>query len=145
MATRSTIAIRNADNTVTAIYCHWDGYLSHNGKILFENYNTEEKVRELIALGDLSVLGPEIGTKHSFDNPHEVGSEEYYNFSKQCTAYGRDRGEKGVGQTTYENWEDMYSQEFNYIFETSENRWYVSYYDGMGSLEEELNKEKEIA
>jgi len=58
MATRSTIAIRNADNTVTAIYCHWDGYLSYNGKILFENYNTEEKVRELIALGDLSVLGP---------------------------------------------------------------------------------------
>jgi hypothetical protein len=43
MGTRSTIAIQNADNTVTGIYCHWDGYVEHNGKILNENYTTESK------------------------------------------------------------------------------------------------------
>jgi len=60
MGTRSTIAIRNTDGTFEAIYCHWDGYLSHNGRILEENYTTEEKVRELIALGDISSQGKKL-------------------------------------------------------------------------------------
>ena len=56
MATRSTIAVRHADNTVSQIYCHWDGYLEHNGKILESNYNTLEEVEKLVAGGDMSSL-----------------------------------------------------------------------------------------
>ena len=54
MATRSTIGVLNTDGSVTAVYCHWDGYPEHNGKILIENYTTEEKVRELISFGSIS-------------------------------------------------------------------------------------------
>ena len=67
MATRSRIGILNDDGTVDSIYCHWDGYLSHNGKILFEHYTDPAVVQELIALGDISSLGIDIGEKHPFD------------------------------------------------------------------------------
>lgn len=85
MATRSRIAIRNADGTYTSIYCLWDGYPSHNGQILHDHYNTEAEVRALMALGNLFSLDVKIGEKHDFEarNP------------SCCTAYGRDRGAPG--------------------------------------------------
>ena len=57
MGTRSMIGMVEADNSVSAIYCHWDGYLSHNGKLLDQHYDSDVKVAELLALGDLSTLG----------------------------------------------------------------------------------------
>ena len=39
MATRSTIALEFADGTVEQVYCHWDGYLAHNGLMLLEHYS----------------------------------------------------------------------------------------------------------
>jgi hypothetical protein len=45
-----------ADGTVQQIYCHWDGYLEHNGKILFNHYVDPYKTRELIDMGDISSL-----------------------------------------------------------------------------------------
>jgi hypothetical protein len=56
MGTRSTIAIEFADNSVSQIYCHWDGYLENNGQILRDNYTDPYRVRELIDLGDFSSL-----------------------------------------------------------------------------------------
>jgi hypothetical protein len=56
MGTRSTIALEFADGTVEQVYCHWDGYLEHNGKILFEHYMDPFKVKELVALGGFSSL-----------------------------------------------------------------------------------------
>jgi hypothetical protein len=38
------------------IYVHWDGYPSHMIPILRKNYNTVEKVEELLSLGDLSLF-----------------------------------------------------------------------------------------
>lgn len=86
MATRSAIGIET-DGKIVAIYCHWDGYIEHNGEILYRHYQTPEKILALIALGDLSSLGAEIGEKHDFD------SRTHTNW---CTYYGRDRGEAGV-------------------------------------------------
>ena len=57
MSTRSRIAIEKQDGTVESIYCHFDGYLSHNGEILQEHYSTKEKMEKLIELGDISQLG----------------------------------------------------------------------------------------
>ena len=55
MATRSVIA-KLDDKGVQAIYCHNDGYLSNNGKILDQHYQNEVKVDNLIAQGDASSL-----------------------------------------------------------------------------------------
>lgn len=89
MATRSTIAKLNPDGTVTSIYCHWDGYPDHNGRILKEHYTDPAKIDALFALGDLSVLEANIGEQVEFDSFMQ-GSQ------KQCLAYGRDRGETGT-------------------------------------------------
>jgi hypothetical protein len=56
MGTRSTIALEFADGTVEQVYCHWDGYLEHNGKILAGHYINPFKLKELIALGGFSSL-----------------------------------------------------------------------------------------
>ena len=47
MSTRSNIAIENRNGSITSLYCHYDGYLSNNGKILAEHYSDPNKVREL--------------------------------------------------------------------------------------------------
>ena len=49
MSTRSNIAIENRNGSITSLYCHYDGYLSNNGKILAEHYSDPNKVRELFS------------------------------------------------------------------------------------------------
>lgn len=53
MSTRSTIAIENEDGTIKKVYCHFDGYLSHNGRILAEQYNCYDKWKSLCLGNDL--------------------------------------------------------------------------------------------
>ena len=119
MATRSNIGILNSDGTVDYIYCHFDGYLSNNGKILNQHYTTEEKVRALINLGDLSVLGEDIGEKQSF----EVRVKGY------CLAYGRDRGESNTEakRCSYVDYTKEYFEEYIYLF-TPGKGWEVREY-----------------
>lgn len=87
MATRSAIGFVEFDGSVTAIYCHWDGYPENNGRILEEHYTSIEKVEDLLELGNISVLGPNIGERVDFNSPAASNI--------QCIAYGRDRGELG--------------------------------------------------
>ena len=54
MGTRSRIGIQLQDNSVLSVYCHYDGYPEFNGRVLRDNYNTVEKVKELIDGGDMS-------------------------------------------------------------------------------------------
>ena len=122
MATRSNIGILNQDGTVDYIYCHFDGYLEHNGKILNEHYNTEGRVRALIELGDLSSLAPEIGEKHDFDSR----TPETRNW---CLVYGRDRGEDGTEAQTipYRDYTKEHFEEYTYLF-TPGKGWEVRSY-----------------
>ena len=87
MGTHSRIGVMHGD-TVKSVYCHYDGYLEHNGRILQEYYDSA-RANHLVALGDLSSLCPEIepgNDYHSFDNPKPG----------VCVFYGRDRDEEGV-------------------------------------------------
>lgn len=88
MGTRSLIGKVNPDNTYTYIYCHWDGKPYYVGVKLVENYFTNDKINQLLELGDLSALGEKIGEKQDF-NKFETHVREW------CLAYGRDRGEDG--------------------------------------------------
>ena len=96
MGTRSRIGVMHGDK-VKSVYCHWDGYLEHNGRILQEHYDSA-KANHLVALGDLSSLKPEIGEEHPFGYHGTDMSAAEYNtkFSDMCTFYGRDRGETGT-------------------------------------------------
>ena len=41
MGTRSRIAVMHGP-IAKSIYCHWDGYLEHNGAILQEHYDSSK-------------------------------------------------------------------------------------------------------
>lgn len=58
MGTRSRIALHNPalGGAFTSIYVHWDGYPDGVGATLLESYTDEDKIRKLIALGDMSSL-----------------------------------------------------------------------------------------
>lgn len=92
MSTRSFIAIRQADKSLKGVYCHFDGYLEHNGALLLDHYQDRGKVERLIELGDLSSLAerldPDPGSFHSFDMDQRQPGV--------CVFYGRDRGEEDV-------------------------------------------------
>lgn len=120
MGTSSYIALEFADGTVGEVYCHWDGYLEHNGKILLQHYIDPFKLRDLIDLGDMSSLGPNIGTKHDFDTRVEG----------ECTFYGRDRGEDDTEAVYFASYQDYLAnyhlaEEYNYILRR-DGKWYVS-------------------
>jgi len=54
MGTRSRIGIQLQDDSILSVYCHYDGYPEFNGRVLRDNYNTVEKVKELIDGGNMS-------------------------------------------------------------------------------------------
>ena len=122
MGTRSTIALEFADSTVQQIYCHWDGYLEHNGQILQKHYSDPFKLRDLIDLGDMSSLGERIGTQHAFDKAPEG----------ECTFYLRDRKEQGCKAKSFVDFQhylvNHQYQEYEYILRKDGN-WYVKQHD----------------
>jgi hypothetical protein len=134
MATRSTIALEFADGTIGQVYCHWDGYLSNNGKILFENYSNPFVLRDLIDLGGLSSLRPTIGTKHPFSMfEANMTQDEFYNlYRDMCTFYGRDRGEGESSATYFKDFADYkangQAEEYDYILRNVNGvaTWFVS-------------------
>ena len=140
MATRSTIAILREDGTVAKVYCHWDGYLENNGQILFDHYNTPEKIEALLAHGDISSLGRVVGEKHPFDtyNKDKMSAEDLALADKAheedwTLYYGRDRGESGTEAKVYRDLglyeKNAQFEEFNYCYIYGD--WYYQSYDGI--------------
>jgi hypothetical protein len=133
MGTRSTIALEFADGTVQAVYCHWDGYLAHNGQILLKHYSNPFILRDLIDLGDISSLKPTVGTKHDFSHfGTEMNQEEYEAlYGNMTTFYGRDRGEDGVSAKKFKDYADYIEnhqyEEYEYILRSvgGEAVWFV--------------------
>jgi len=103
MSTRSHIGKKLEDGSIKFIYCHFDGYPKHNGRILKEHYSTEEQINELLELGDLSSLGENI---------------------KECVFYGRDRGEVNVSSSIGTE-KQFIKQEYNYLF--VDGKWEIYY------------------
>jgi hypothetical protein len=115
MGTRSTIALEFADGTVQAVYCHWDGYLEHNGQILLKHYSDPFKLRDLIDLGGFSSLEATVeGTA--------------------ATAYTQRGEDLSIGK--YKDIEDYYAnvqgEEYDYILNMNwegKAQWYVRSYE----------------
>ena len=139
MGTRSTIALEFADKSVEQVYCHWDGYLEHNGQILLKHYSNPFILRDLIDLGDISSLKPTIGTKHAFSQ-FELRAEEVAGYKllteNMTTFYGRDRGETGADKKSFVDFQDYLAhhqyEEYDYILRNINGKatWFVSDHDG---------------
>lgn len=104
MATRSIIGKINSDGSVTAVYCHWDGYKEEVGNKLLEFYNSTEKVDQLLTLGSLSSLGSTL---------------------QDTVAYHRDRGEDWdtCKPKTYPSRDGMLRNEYVYLWDGTQWLW----------------------
>ena len=125
MATRSTIAKLGKDGIIKAVYCHFDGYLEHNGALLNEHYKDEDKVDELLEHGDISSLGKDIGVAINFYEPTFIKEDD---FAYQCKFYHRDRGENLMfnefeSDIEYIEWANGVANGFIYLY--ASGAWYV--------------------
>ena len=108
MATRSAIGYKLPTGEVRGIYCHWDGYVENNGKLLQENYQAAYKIAQMVELGDMSSLAAEIA---------------------DCVYYGRDRGESDVATQTYNDVDDFvthYADGCEFMYLWNGNEWIVT-------------------
>lgn len=116
MATRSTIALEYANGQVDRIYCHWDGYLDNNGKLLSTHYMDPFEVQKLMDLGDMSSLDATVDS---------------------CEFYMRDRRETDCKAIRYESYEQYRKEadfeEYNYILR-NDGKWYVEFYGEFDGL-----------
>jgi hypothetical protein len=108
MGTRSAIGFVEFDGSVTAIYCHWDGYLEGVGQTLVKHYNDTYKVLDLLDMGDVSVIGATLDTS---------------------TFYKRDRKEENTDCKDFLNVADFigemadYGCEYFYLYDGVEWSW----------------------
>ncbi len=105
MSTRSLIGVHNkVDDTVDCVYCHFDGHVDHPtgvGQMLRIHYNTLEKAKEVLELGDLSSLEETVD---------------------KCVAYHRDRGDdiedcksRNIRLTEYHK-DILYADNYDYLY-----------------------------
>jgi hypothetical protein len=132
MGTRSRIGIELPDHTVVSVYCHWDGYVKHNGKILVEHYQNREDVKALIDGGSMSSLR----TRQTWSNGPTLRDEngEYITDSDgnimsegdrdPQPLYHTERGEDiNVEHTSFDEFVsgDMGGEEYAYLFDLNDN------------------------
>lgn len=115
MSTRSYIGYTKDGNTVNYIYCHWDGYIKNNGKLLFCNYNADN-IERLVANGDMSSLA---------------------DTTKECEFYA-DRGDawEEVRPKTcpIEEYKDDEFIEYCYLFNFTNRKWFVREWCGANEM-----------
>lgn len=126
MSTRSNIVIKRKNGNVDSIYCHNDGYLSYNGRILLEYYTDLDKINKLINLGDISSLRknvePNNNNGHTFESPQQ----------DVVVAYGRDRGEEGIEAVHFDSLVDYLKDvdtlfiEYIYLYDEQIGKWYYT-------------------
>lgn len=132
MGTRSRIGIEMPDHTVVSVYCHWDGYVEHNGRILTERYQERDDVQELIDGGSMSSLR----TRGTWDNGPALKDEngEFIHDSQGFMMmendrdpqplYHSERGEEvNVEHTTFDAFVsgNLGGEEYAYLYDLNDN------------------------
>ena len=134
MSTRGHVAIKE-NGKYKYIYNHHDSYIDGLGITLYKYYKDVNKVKELIALGNTSSIGSTVEEggsktyKEHLDKPLEqrgtVAAFRDINRWKDCS-------EKvtwdEVKPKEAEYLADVFGQEFTYIFDVEETRWYFAYW-----------------
>lgn len=107
MATRSIIAVEISKTQYVSVYCHWDGYLENNGKILFTHYSDLEKAKALVEKGNMSSLKNNVDT-----------TEFYYPREAPVILNHQDR---------------LHTEEWTYLFRNG--NWYYRKNSGRGGMD----------
>tara|TARA_R100001082_G_scaffold108875_1_gene84892 strand:- start:131 stop:574 length:444 start_codon:yes stop_codon:yes gene_type:complete len=92
------------------MYCHYDGYLEHNGKLLLDNYTSTKDVKALISLGNIRSLKPTIDEM--------VETEDYQIYDDPAESFRSLRA--------YMSQVDTLFIEFIYLWSEEDESWWVS-------------------
>lgn len=122
MATCASISVINEDKHYKTIYVHFDGYIDGLGNTLYNFYKDEEKVNELINLGDASSID------------ETIESSEFYQ---------RDRGEVGCGPVYYFSLHG-FEKKFEYSYVFKEGEWFLVQSGKLEPLKEFLRTKTKI-
>ncbi len=112
MSTRSRIGFEAETGTVYSVYCHCDGYLEYNGRILVENYGTLEKARQLVSLGSISSLGRNWEYRTD-ENPE--GTKDYFRWRGEESEPTMDFNKEDYARNGFDC-----DEEFIYLFMNGE-------------------------
>ena len=123
MSTHSMISVKLPDGRVRSVYCHFDGMIQSNGRMLLEHYNSQELAEQLTSLGHLSYVAPQFeptpGSGHCFEDPEPLIT----------VVYSRDRGETNqipyIWDSEEDFMEDVCKEEYNYFFKDED--WHVDF------------------
>lgn len=117
MATNAHIGYIENDK-ITYTYLHYDGYPSHTGKILYEEYNNIDKIKELVNLGYLE----------------SIDSDEVIAFHR-----GKGYDFDHVKPETTNHLSEFTTRNLNYLFDVESKRWKFFTNLGEFDLEREYN------
>lgn len=142
MGTRSRIGYELPDHTVVSVYCHYDGYVDHNGRVLVEHYTDRNAVKELIDGGSMSSLH----TTHLWvtaavrtedgDIARDMDGNWVYSPTRDAQPlYHIERGEElNVEHTSFDEFVSGNSgEEYAYLFDLNGN--WEAYKIGWGPVE----------
>lgn len=125
MSTNAMIGIVNKDHTVTAVYCHFDGYPDYAGAMLMKYYSDPEKARKLIGLGNISrlmqKLEPEKGQKHTFYEPADGVTVAYHRDRNDAWIYAQPEKYRSI-----DSYRQLLITVYKYLFDTNSNKWLYS-------------------
>lgn len=105
MSTHARIGIRNADQSITSIYLHYDGGPAKCSRTLLRKYKSEEEIRKLIDFGDLHSL-------KLCALPSGVETVELRSLEADTRASSHD-----------DTWPDS-AQHFDYLYDWALESWY---------------------
>lgn len=130
MGTPCLIGIKE-EKKYKVIYCHYDGYISHTGKILTESYTDPNKIEKLMDRGDISFLDREVGRKGQPFSPVPKGSTCAY----------EDRGEDSPAKI-YRSLKELIKDSWGYLYIYQNNQWYVWHKDTFVPVSKLLGSEE---
>ena len=113
MSTNARIGIKLEDGSILSAYHHWDGYPEWLGVILKQEYNTKEKVAELIDGGNMSSCWS--------DNVYDYDKQEFVKRDPQPEYYGGDEEAPILSKNFDEFTRIDCWQEYSYVF--VKDRW----------------------
>lgn len=125
MSTKANISVQNLDDTISMVYCHFDGCISSTGKILYDSYNSYELAQLVVSLGDISILKSKYYPDPKY--PHTLSTSQ----PDVTIVYCRDRiGESKTEPRYFVDYEEYIRTidsdynigwcEYNYLFKNGE-------------------------
>lgn len=117
METACAIGMKQPDGSVRAIRCNFDGYVGYVGAILAIRYNTANKVKSLLDLGELRFVAETL---------------------EECEAHYRDRSEAFRPPLLYTTLSEYQNAAFSqlgvhYLYLYDANEWFIY---GLPTIEE---------